>query len=275
MSYENPKIPEGINVSKQQPLLEFAQLTIMVFGGIALVLALLMFSAGYLAKFLPFSWEVRLAHNLRLEQLSDSDERYPQRQQSLQQLSDTLAAAMDFSDAMSISPHWLESEQLNAFATLGGQVFLFSELVEQLDSEQALAMVLAHEIAHVRLRHPIRNLAGGATVQLVLALLGNQQGLNSVGALGVMGYSRRQEQEADILALTTVQRVYGNVSGALDFYQQMTVLQAEPPQWLSTHPATADRIRVLTELIRERHWLVGDELKLPIPDVYFSESTRK
>ena len=61
MDYQNPKLPEGINVTNEHPLKDFFYLLASVAGVIAIIILVVSFSAGYLAKFIPFETEVNLA----------------------------------------------------------------------------------------------------------------------------------------------------------------------------------------------------------------------
>ena len=90
-------------------------------------------------------------------------------------------------------------------------------------SENALAMVIAHEIAHVRHRDPIAALGGGATLALLLAIAGgNVQSLApQVAGLVQRGYSREAERLADEDALGALERFYGHAGGAADVFRQL------------------------------------------------------
>ena len=85
---------------------------------------------------------------------------------------------------------------VNAVALPGGQVMLFDGLVQQADSPEELAGVLAHEVGHVRERHVMTALLRQFGLSILLA--GADSGVtNGVFGLAAMGYSRDAEREAD------------------------------------------------------------------------------
>lgn len=248
--YENPTLPEGINVSPTHPLKEFA----LLLGGIsALLLALVLalsLAAGYLVRFIPFSQEQALASRIERHWPQGQANPHPARQAELQTLADTLVAAMDLPPGMRIQVHYIDNATVNAMATLGGHVLVFQGLIDILPSENALAMVLAHEIAHVRHRHPIMAMGRGFTVALALSSLSGlgdaaiQQWLGGMGMLPLLSFSRDQESQSDADALNAVYRVYGHVRDADALFAHLDAAHKlpQPPAFLATHPGHADRL---------------------------------
>jgi predicted Zn-dependent protease len=143
--------------------------------------------------------------------------------------------------------------------------------------ENALAMVLAHEIAHLARRHPIRSFGRAAGVSLVMSLLGLaetnpvQGALGQAGALTVLGYSRAQEREADRMALDAVHALYGHVGGATDLFRLFGDLRAQSggirtPEFASTHPSDDGRIEQLEARARESGFAM-DPQRVPLRPV--------
>jgi predicted Zn-dependent protease len=93
----------------------------------------------------------------------------------------------------------LDSDELNAFAAPGGFIFVTKALVDKTTSEDELAGVLAHEIAHVSLKHGLKTIRAArlASASSITAFEGSIDDV--VGALVVDGYSRDKEYEADKL----------------------------------------------------------------------------
>ena len=143
----------------------------------------------------------------------------------------------------------------NALAAPGGSILVFRGLLEQTATAEQLAAVLAHEIAHVMHRHSTRLLLEQASTALLLsALTGDARGLSSgLGAarsLGLLRYSRRSEAEADAEGARLLVEA-GVDPGALAAFLESVETDARAPQslaYLSTHPATADRIATLRAL---------------------------
>jgi predicted Zn-dependent protease len=161
-----------------------------------------------------------------------------------------------------------DDPQINAFAMPGGKVGVYTGLLQIVDSDDELATVMGHEIAHV-----VANHGGERASQQTLAQLGAQGlGIWSQGksettqqitslAYGVgvqygalLPFSRLQESEADHLGLLYAARAGYDPRAAITFWQKMaeqTGAQGEPPEFLSTHPNHENRIERLRELMPE------------------------
>lgn len=155
-----------------------------------------------------------------------------------------------------------DDEMVNAVTLPGGNVYVYSGLLEALDDEAELAGVLAHEVAHVSRRHVAERLAtlyglelvhqlalgagGGALVQLVSQIA-------ATGAL--LGFSRDQEREADVVGLAYLTRAGYDPMGLVRFFETLAAEAPEAPgalQFLQTHPAPAERLSRLEALIAAR-----------------------
>lgn len=183
----------------------------------------------------------------------------------LKPLADRISHAMDLPAEMRITVHYADVDEVNAYATFGGHVVINRGLIEKLSSENALAMVMAHEIAHIKHRHPIRSLGRAAVVVIALMAVAGVQGddvvgtvIGDTGALTLLSFSRGQESEADRSALEAVARVYGHVAGALDLYSVLLEAQADErlgaPTFMRTHPLTGDRIDALKAIQYKKGW---------------------
>lgn len=270
--YENREIPEGINVSATHPLKDFALLV----GGISalILLAVLALSllAGQLARHVPFAQERALAGSLgRWLPESPAQPLHRQRQQYLQQLAERLAVAMELPPEMTLTVHYAPTDTVNAMATLGGHIVVFQGLIDTLPSENALAMVLAHEIAHIRQRDPIVAMGRGFAVIFALSSLAGvgdgamQQWLGGVGMLPVLSFSRAQEEAADTAALQAMLRHYGHVADAAAFFEHIarSPQGAEPLAIFSSHPGHDERIERIRRFAEEH---AAQTAPLPLPD---------
>jgi predicted Zn-dependent protease len=181
---------------------------------------------------------------------------------------------MQLPPGMVVQVHYAPDGIPNAFATLGGNVVFYRGLIEKFDSEDAVALVLAHEIAHAKLRHPASSLGRGIAVGLTLSLVSAGVGegaaggaLQTAGTLPLLKYSRDQESDADAEALAALAAVYGHVGGARDAFSVMSRLGAPGvPQVavLRTHPLTAERIAAVDRIAAERGWKLDGERR-PLP----------
>jgi predicted Zn-dependent protease len=268
MRYENPEIPDGINNSERRPLASFLKLSAAALALLALAGAALVALADRLSPLVPFRYETAIAEGLAWPAGSQGPiEPY------LRDLGARLARAQGLPAEMAVQVHYSEGGAVNAFATLGGHIVLYQGLLERVPDENALAMVMAHEIAHVRHRHPIATAGRAAALGFLLMAAGADSGsevvragLSHGGELTMLSFSRAQEAEADATALETLHRVYGHVDGADGFLR--LVLQeagrAEPPSFLSSHPLNAERIAALGALADKRG-LRRSGSRTPIP----------
>lgn len=150
----------------------------------------------------------------------------------------------------------------NAFATPGGQIYVFTGLIKFLQDEDHFAGVLAHEIAHADKRHSVKQLQRDYGIALLLSVaLGNDAGTlkqiaaQLTGSLAGLKFSRDAETEADE---ASVQYLGGTshyaCDGAAGFFirLQQESQQGAPPEFLSTHPSPDNRIENIQQLARER-----------------------
>jgi predicted Zn-dependent protease len=260
VEYHNPQPPEGINVSQTHPLLDFLRLL----GGLlviaAIVFVALALLADKVAKYVPFEKELEIS-----SRFADDFPAPGPTSAYLQDLADRVVAAQELPTGMRIRMHYVDSSTVNAFATLGGNVIFFRGLIGKMPSENALAMVISHEIAHVKLRHPIATFGRGLAIGILVAMVSAGSGSDIVGrALGNAGlltaltFSRSQESAADAAALRTLARMYGHVAGADEVFK---LLQEESthgignlPAILRTHPLDQDRIDAIARLAATNGW---------------------
>jgi len=260
MEYSNPEIPEGINTTEEHPLKEFAILSAGIIGVIVIVVLILSLLAEILAPRIPFSMEQELA-----SKFISSDDNQSEQEIYLTSLAEKMSAQMSLPEEVQISMHYVDDEIENAFATLGGHIFIHRGLLEIMPNENALSMVIAHEIAHIQHRHPVIAMGRGVVIALFLATITGINGdrfvgglVNNAGMITVLGFSREQEREADKTALTAVEKHYGHVSGASDLFSAMLGVDKEnlvkTPQFLNTHPLGNERIETLNQQAFENGW---------------------
>lgn len=140
---------------------------------------------------------------------------------------------------------------LNAFATPGGYIYVYTGLIKFLENSDDLAGVLGHEIAHADLRHTSRNLQKSYGVQILLSvILGNDAGSLSTiagqiaGTVAGLSFSRDFESEADARAVEYNANTIYACDGVKNFFQKLQDSGAAggTPEFLSTHPSPENRI---------------------------------
>jgi predicted Zn-dependent protease len=164
----------------------------------------------------------------------------------------------------------IKDEGINAFAMPGGLVFVHSGLLEVIDTEDELFCVLAHEIGHVQGRHIARrmermtkvNIATAAMAVAGLFLGSGQAGsalLATSGALNAsiaLKYSREDEEEADRRAYQWICEAGCDPRGLISILKKMQQYRwlgtDAIPSYLSTHPASSQRMVYLEDLWQEK-----------------------
>ncbi len=152
----------------------------------------------------------------------------------------------------------INDDSINAFALPGGPIFVHSGLLEAADNEAQLAGVLAHEIAHVVLRHGTSQASKANLVQLPAVLAGTAIGdhgalaqLGQVGlGLGVnalmLKYSRSAEKEADARGARLMAQAGYNPMEMADFFEKLEAQGgSRSPSFLSSHPNPGHRMELV------------------------------
>ncbi|MDO7873614.1 M48 family metalloprotease [Hymenobacter sp. ASUV-10] len=143
-----------------------------------------------------------------------------------------------------------DDSTLNAFASPGGHIYVYSGLVKYLDHEDQLAGVLGHEIAHADRRHTSRQLQQQYGISLLLSILvGDNPGqLTQIAAgLGQLKFSRDFEREADKYSVIYLNGTSYACDGAADFFikTQASGQTSGTPEFLSTHPDPGGRVAAI------------------------------
>ena len=267
MDYSNPEIPEGINTSKEHPLKEFFILLTGILAVIIVAVVIISFMAEKLAVHIPYSVEKDLISENDLF----IDDENPEVVAYLKNLSDKLIAHMDIPADMDITVHYMDQDIENAFATLGGHIYIYRGLLQLLPNENALSMVVAHEIAHIKHRHPIIAMGRGVVIGLFLASIAGFSGdhfvgqiVSDAGIITLLTFNRDQERDADVTALTAVAGHYGHIAGSQDLFDALLKLEKKhplnPPEFFRTHPLSEKRIEHITWLAEKNKWNTEGEL---------------
>jgi len=145
----------------------------------------------------------------------------------------------------------VDDNSINAFATMGGFVYVNSGLMRAADNEAQLASVIGHEIGHIASRHAVEQMRQRAISSGVAAAAGLDR--NIAVNIGVdlaiaRPTSRQDEFEADQSGLTSLLRAGYAPVGMTAFLEKL-LRAPSSPSFLSSHPATADRIAAIKRAI--------------------------
>lgn len=159
--------------------------------------------------------------------------------------------------------HIIEDENVqNAFALPGGFIFVYTGLVTEMKSIDELAGVLAHEVAHVDMRHSTQALSREYGISFLLNLVfGQDNELISrlVGTMLSLDYSRENELEADSKAVDYLCESDFNADGIAHFFSRNLELENEfeVPEFVSTHPNSAHRIEKVNQILNDKSCSAG------------------
>ena len=144
------------------------------------------------------------------------------------------------------------SKQINAFCMPGGKIAFYTGILEQLQlTDDEVAMIMGHEMAHALREHARERVGKAAATNIGASLLSQLFGLGDLGqavaGYGVqllnLSFGREDESEADLVGMELGARAGFNPRAGITLWQKMaTANKGAPPAWLSTHPAGTTRI---------------------------------
>lgn len=144
------------------------------------------------------------------------------------------------------------SSQVNAFCMPAGKIVFYTGILQRLQlSDDEVAMVMGHEIAHALREHARERMGKQTATHLGANLLGQLLGLGQLGQtvtnygaqLLTLQFSREDESEADLVGMELAARAGFDPRAGVTLWEKMSRSNsAGPPQWLSTHPAGSRRI---------------------------------
>ncbi|MEP0878265.1 M48 family metallopeptidase [Funiculus sociatus GB2-M2] len=187
--------------------------------------------------------------------------RNPQITRYVNEIGQRLASSSDRPD-IPYTFQVVNDKSVNAFATMGGFVYIHTGLLKAADNEAQLASVLAHEIGHIASRHALEQMRQSAIARGVAAAAGLDQ--NLAVQIGVdlalrRPNSRQDEFEADQKGLEMLTNAGYAPAGMVGFMEKL-LRGGSVPSFLSTHPGTQDRIKALERAIDPATANVGEGL---------------
>ena len=156
----------------------------------------------------------------------------------------------------------------NAWCMPGGKIAVYTGLLEVTKNVNGLAAVMGHEIAHAAAKHSVERASRGLVInvgtQIIdiasggkLSTINRTTGMNTVGMLSQIGllnpFNRKQETEADYLGLIFSSLAGYDIREAPKVWERMKEAYKgkEPPEFMSTHPSSTNRIKNLNGWINE------------------------
>lgn len=268
------ELPESTNSDVRKMVVGLG----LFFCALVVLVVLVFYYAQAIAQFIPFSAEKRFVRPYeKLVALTlGGTVGDPEIGEYLQGLADDLIVSMEVPEDIVIKVHYVGIDDINAFATLGGNIVVLSGLLETVDDENSLAMVLAHEIAHVAHRDPLAGVSRGMALELVFGFLtggtfSTGDVVSTAGGAGLATFSRDQERSADMAAIRALHAHYGHVAGYRSFFEMVQRLEAENPDsgvdeipdWMASHPETAERLDYLDTTRETLGSTIGQTVQIP------------
>jgi beta-barrel assembly-enhancing protease len=221
----------------------------------------------------PVAWEEKLGDTI-LSSISPAETRKnaPQTQEALEAIVARLLAT-DPEQPYKIKIHLQSDSLVNAFALPGGHIIVFQGLLDETDSAEEMAGILAHELQHVLRRHTTQAIIRSASIYLVFSTLtGDVTGamqtvLDTASNLGHLSMNRSMETEADQDGMLMILKAGINPAGMIRAFQKLDEnmkgennqsssedLNAESSsnilKYISTHPLGAERVKNLQDIAR-------------------------
>jgi predicted Zn-dependent protease len=162
----------------------------------------------------------------------------------------------------------VKDETVNAFALPGGQLVVYTGLLENMETYPELAALLSHEFVHVEKRHATRSIFRSMGSDLFIALLfGKSSGLATLvigqaNQLRTLSYSRSLEKEADLEGYRLMRERGIDPAGYDQLFKHLkdSSPSTEIPEMISSHPDTDNRMQYIRE--ESRGQLVKEDLRL-------------
>jgi len=159
--------------------------------------------------------------------------------------------------------HLVESNEVNAWCMPGGKIVVYTGILPLTQTDDGLATVMGHEVAHALLNHGQQRVSAGVLQQvgaLGVAILSSNQSDETQSLLmtaygigsslfGTLPFSRKHESEADHYGLILMAVAGYNPEASVPFWERMAAKGGGGLEFLSTHPSDTTRIRQLIEAI--------------------------
>ncbi len=145
----------------------------------------------------------------------------------------------------------VEDDGINAFATMGGYVYVNTGLLKAADNEAQLAGVMGHEIGHITGRHALQHLKDATIAQGISSIAGvdrNQMAQIAAQLVFTLPNSRKDEYDADRRGLNTMIQS-GYAPTAMPEFMKKLSRGNSAPEFLSSHPAVNERVTNLQRMI--------------------------
>ena len=157
-----------------------------------------------------------------------------------------------------IKLHILENDMVNAVTLPDNYMIIFSGLIEDADSEEELAGVICHELAHMELNHIMKKLIKEVGMSILVSLTSGTGGevvRETMRVLTSSAFDRELEAEADLKAVDYMIEAKLNPEGLSNFMYKMSTRESDLQKslsWVSTHPASEERALNIVKYAKDK-----------------------
>jgi len=257
MKYSPRKLKTNVNISHTSPGKDF----FLLLSGFFCVIIIGYFALGLLVNVVVVRLPVKVEESLGIvfkqfykNAKSDAESG------KLQGLLDKLAAGFPEKDRI-FRVHLVENEMVNAVALPGGNIVVFTGLMKEVEAEEEISFVLAHELGHFANRDHLKGLGRGLLLwTLAVVFLGNDNNVTDLAGRSLIGvqmkFSQAQETKADLFALELMSKQFGHVAGAVAFMQKIALKERGGllAYYFSTHPHPQKRVNLIQHEIRSKRY---------------------
>lgn len=204
-----------------------------------LAFGLVIFAPNTVAQHLPMAWERRigLAFDVPIEATRCDDKPAGQALEHIVDRLDPKARQDGFTIEL------VDLSQANAAALPGGRMIVLNGLFDEVDNPDAVAGIVAHEIAHVRRRHVAAAMIRELGMGTVVTLLGGGAIASNAGGLLSLTFTREAEAEADADAIAMLARAGIDPRPTAAAFESFRKQEGDWPEWLGDHPSNAGRAK--------------------------------
>ncbi|MDX1917649.1 MAG: M48 family metallopeptidase [Candidatus Caenarcaniphilales bacterium] len=253
-----PKVPdESLNVTKYSPLRDLFFFLSVLLGTLIAIYLILGLAVDEIVNRISPTDEFKIFKSYQNFSLDKVD---ASRSAELQKLLDRLKQSDPELKDLPLKIEVERGETPNAFALPGGKIIVLGGLLKDMDSENELAFVLGHEIGHFKNRDHLRSLGRGLVFAIVAGLFSGDRysalAAGSTAEIAQTKYSQGQELAADHYGLMLLEKTYGHIGGAADFFDKQVKSDhhGKVEYFFASHPHPKERIIALKNLIEHEHF---------------------
>ena len=250
-------IYDNVNVTEENPLKEFFKIIIQLFVYIVIFYFLIFFTTGIVLKTLPIEKQIQLENFITdLSSIETKEIPNNEKEKIIKTRDLILNNDIHFPKTTNLDIKIIEHKEMNALCFPNGNIYITNKLYEKLDTEEKLAFVIAHEMAHYKNKDHLINLRksiSSSAVILSLCILGIEQNISTLVSetmdLSDYKYSKQKEMKADKYAAQILLSVYGDTRGGVEVLNILKKGEYNIEfDTFSTHPSLNKRISYLNRI---------------------------